>query len=45
VQGEAALKLTDRSSLKFIQRMEDIDSDVGESFTKNTSIAMATMAF
>jgi len=45
LQGDAAFKLTDRSSLKFIQRLEDIDSDVGESFTKNTSIAVATMAF
>ena len=45
VQGEATLKLTDRSSLKFIQRMEDLDSDVGTSFTKNTSMATASMAF
>jgi len=38
VEGNAGWKLNDISKLVFRQRYEDVDSDVDESFTKNTSI-------
>lgn len=38
VEGSAGWKLNDMSKLVFRQRYEDVDSDVDESFTKNTSM-------
>jgi hypothetical protein len=45
VQGDVSVQLTDQVTARFIQRLEDVDSDVAESYTKNTSTVAASFAF
>jgi hypothetical protein len=42
---ELSVALSERSALTLGQRYEDIDSDVGQSFTKNTTRAGASFSF
>jgi hypothetical protein len=43
--GEISYKINDRNSIKFVQRIEDVDSDVATSYTKNISTLIGTLAF
>jgi hypothetical protein len=45
VVGDVAIKVTPKSTIRFSQKYEDLDSDVAESYTKNTSSLSYTAMF
>lgn len=45
VEAEMAYAVSDRTTVKFVQRYEDLDSDVSVSFTKNTSAVALVQRF